>query len=71
MTCFDQFWCFYICPSEEAFKLVKMAGFITASEAAVQRANVIYLSTGSNELDKLLGGGMETVWLEDGCTMCS
>ena len=31
-----------------------------AKEALVARQQVVYLSTGSAELDKLLGGGMET-----------
>ena len=44
---------------EAAGKLVPM-GFMTATEAARQRADIIHLSTGSKELDKLLGGGMET-----------
>jgi len=43
----------------EAGKLVPM-GFTTATEYHKQRAEVIHLTTGSKELDKLLGGGIET-----------
>ena len=35
-------------------------GFMSATEAAQQRQNIIHLTSGSTELDKLLGGGMET-----------
>jgi len=35
-------------------------GFTTASEFHKQRAEIIHLTTGSKELDKLLGGGIET-----------
>lgn len=35
-------------------------GFTTATEYHQRRAEIIYLSTGSSELDKLLGGGLET-----------
>jgi DNA repair protein RAD51 len=44
---------------EASLKLVPM-GFQTAAEFYVVRQNVIHLSTGSSELDKLLGGGFET-----------
>eukprot|EP00033_Pygsuia_biforma_P001575 GCRY01001774.1.p1 GENE.GCRY01001774.1~~GCRY01001774.1.p1 ORF type:complete len:339 (+),score=93.28 GCRY01001774.1:170-1186(+) len=43
----------------EASKLVPM-GFTTAAEYHKQRQDIIHLSTGSSELDKLLGGGVET-----------
>lgn len=43
----------------EASKLVPM-GFSTASEYHKERAEIIHLTTGSKELDKLLGGGIET-----------
>lgn len=43
----------------EATKLVPM-GFSTATEVAQKRAEVVYISSGSQELDKLLGGGLET-----------
>nr|CAG4651963.1 EOG090X0906 [Triops cancriformis] len=43
----------------EAAKLVPM-GFTTASEFHQKRAEVIQITTGSKELDKLLGGGIET-----------
>ena len=44
---------------EAAAKVVPM-GFISATEAARNRADVIHLTTGAKELDKILGGGMET-----------
>nr|CAG4645640.1 EOG090X0906 [Lynceus sp. MCZ IZ 141354] len=43
----------------EASKLVPM-GFTTASEFHTKRAETLYVTTGSKELDKLLGGGIET-----------
>ena len=43
----------------EASKLIPM-GFTTATEYHKQRAEIIHLTTGSKELDKLLGGGIET-----------
>ncbi|XP_030201080.1 DNA repair protein RAD51 homolog 1 isoform X1 [Gadus morhua] len=43
----------------EAAKLVPM-GFTTATEFHQRRAEIIQISTGSKELDKLLMGGMET-----------
>lgn len=43
----------------EACKLVPM-GFTTAAQFYLRRAEVTYLSTGSKELDRLLGGGVET-----------
>ncbi len=43
----------------EAAKLVPM-GFTTATEFHQRRSEIIQLTTGSKELDKLLGGGMET-----------
>lgn len=42
-----------------ASKLVPM-GFTTATEYHKQRSEIIHLTTGSKELDKLLGGGIET-----------
>ena len=42
-----------------ASKLVPM-GFQTATDVHRQRQDVIYLSTGCTELDKILNGGMET-----------
>jgi DNA repair protein RAD51 len=35
-------------------------GFTTATEFHLRRSEIIYLTTGSAELDKLLGGGLET-----------
>lgn len=43
----------------EAAKLVPM-GFTTASELFQRRSEVVFISSGSRELDKLLGGGLET-----------
>lgn len=43
----------------EAQKFVDM-GFKTASMVAQARADLLYITTGSRELDKLLGGGLET-----------
>ena len=34
--------------------------FTTATEQLEKRKNIIYLSTGSEKFDKLLGGGIET-----------
>lgn len=42
-----------------AAKLVPM-GFTTATEYHLRRSEIINLTTGSQELDKLLGGGLET-----------
>ena len=44
---------------EAAGKLVEL-GFTTAKEYAIQRSAMLKLTTGSQELDKILGGGMET-----------
>uniref|UniRef100_A0A914W3S8 DNA repair protein RAD51 homolog n=1 Tax=Plectus sambesii TaxID=2011161 RepID=A0A914W3S8_9BILA len=43
----------------EAIKLVPM-GFTTATEFHVKRSEIIQIVTGSRELDRLLGGGIET-----------
>lgn len=43
----------------EASKMVHM-GFQTATELHLKRSELISLTTGSRELDKLLGGGIET-----------
>lgn len=43
----------------EAAKHVNM-GFTTATEFHQKRSEIIFLTTGSKELDKLLGGGIET-----------
>lgn len=42
-----------------AIKIVPM-GFTTATTIHQKRAEIIQLTTGSRELDKLLGGGIET-----------
>lgn len=43
----------------EAMKMVPM-GFTTATEYHQKRADIVQITTGSKELDKLLGGGIET-----------
>ncbi|GIY84510.1 DNA repair protein RAD51 homolog 1 [Caerostris darwini] len=43
----------------EAIKIVPM-GFTTATEYHQKRSEIIQITTGSKELDKLLGGGIET-----------
>lgn len=43
----------------EAAKLVPM-GFTTAAEFHQRRAEVVFITSGSKELDRLLGGGLET-----------
>lgn len=43
----------------ESSKLVPM-GFTTATEFHQKRSEIIQLTTGSAELDRLLGGGIET-----------
>jgi len=43
----------------EASKLVPM-GFTTATEFHLKRSEIVQVTTGSKELDKLLGGGVET-----------
>ena len=43
----------------EAAKLVPL-GFTTATEYHQKRSEIIHLTTGCKELDKLLGGGIET-----------
>ncbi|KAM9917358.1 hypothetical protein OXX59_009390, partial [Metschnikowia pulcherrima] len=45
--------------SQEAARLVPM-GFTTASEFHSRRSELICLTTGSKQLDTLLGGGVET-----------
>ena len=51
--------CLAVCAQTEAGKLVPM-GFTTATEFHQKRSEIIQISTGSKELDKLLGGGIET-----------
>lgn len=43
----------------EAARLVPM-GFTTANDFHQRRQEIVYITTGSKELDKLLGGGFET-----------
>ena len=43
----------------EASKLIPM-GFTTATEYHLRRSDIVQLTTGSSELDKLLSGGIET-----------
>lgn len=52
--------CIMLCVLQsEAQKFVPM-GFTTATSFHQKRAEIILLTTGSKELDKLLGGGIET-----------
>jgi meiotic recombination protein DMC1 len=44
---------------EAAYKICN-CGFITGSESLIKRNEIIKLTTGSEALDKLLGGGVET-----------
>ncbi|CAK9808999.1 DNA repair protein RAD51 homolog 1 [Anthophora plagiata] len=44
---------------QEASKLVVM-GFKSATEIHQTRSNIVFVTTGSSELDRLLGGGIET-----------
>ncbi|UYV70671.1 RAD51 [Cordylochernes scorpioides] len=44
---------------EEALKVVPM-GFTSATDFHMKRSELIQITTGSKELDKLLGGGIET-----------
>ena len=44
----------------EAAGKLHMSGFITASELLVKRQDVVRVTTGSSDLDKLLGGGIES-----------
>ncbi|KAI8376598.1 DNA repair protein RAD51 [Choanephora cucurbitarum] len=43
----------------EASKIVNM-GFTTAMDVHQRRQEIVYITTGSKELDRLLGGGIET-----------
>ena len=43
----------------ESGKLVPM-GFTTATDFHMKRSEIVQITTGSKELDKLLGGGIET-----------
>lgn len=43
----------------EAAKFVPM-GFLSATEFHHKRTEIVFVTTGSRELDKLLGGGIET-----------
>ncbi|XP_068111036.1 meiotic recombination protein DMC1/LIM15 homolog [Hyperolius riggenbachi] len=45
---------------EAANKLIE-PGFLTAFEYSLKRKRVFHISTGSQELDKLLGGGIESM----------
>ncbi|KAL4215951.1 putative meiotic recombination protein DMC1 [Rhizopus microsporus] len=40
-------------------------GFVTAKQVAVQREKVVRISTGSKQLDSLLGGGIQTMSLTE------
>ena len=45
----------------EAGEKLQFSSFMTGSEYLVKRKEVIRITTGSAELDKLLGGGIETM----------
>jgi meiotic recombination protein DMC1 len=45
----------------EACGKLKQASFMTGGELLVKRQEVMMVTTGSSELDKLLGGGIETM----------
>lgn len=40
-------------------------GFVTAKQVALQREKVVKISTGSRQLDSLLGGGIQTMSLTE------
>ncbi|CAG8631575.1 11723_t:CDS:2 [Gigaspora rosea] len=44
----------------EAFKLAPKMGFETATEVKERREEYVYITTGSSELNNLLGGGIES-----------
>ncbi|XP_075908743.1 meiotic recombination protein DMC1/LIM15 homolog isoform X2 [Petromyzon marinus] len=46
---------------KEAVSKIIEPGFLTALEYGEKRKNVFHISTGSQELDKLLGGGVESM----------
>ncbi|KAL5265965.1 hypothetical protein ACHWQZ_G006568 [Mnemiopsis leidyi] len=46
---------------KEVSKTLCDSGFVTAFEVSERRKNIFKVSTGSKELDKLLGGGMESM----------
>ncbi|XP_069700751.1 meiotic recombination protein DMC1/LIM15 homolog [Periplaneta americana] len=46
---------------KEACSKIDSGGFLTALEVSDRRKHVFHLSTGSSELDKLLGGGIESM----------
>ena len=46
---------------KEVCKTLCDSGFVTAFEVSERRKNIFKVSTGSKELDKLLGGGLESM----------
>ncbi|RKO85343.1 DMC1 protein, partial [Blyttiomyces helicus] len=46
---------------KEAANKLLPSGFITGTELECKRKNVVRISTGSKELDKLLGGGVQSM----------
>lgn len=50
---------------EAAAKLLD-CGFVTAGECAVRRQCIVKISTGSHELDILLGGGIQSMSITEG-----
>ncbi|MBU7025890.1 MAG: DNA repair and recombination protein RadA, partial [Theionarchaea archaeon] len=45
---------------EAAKEMAEIGGFITAEELAERRKSIGYITTGSTDVDELLGGGVET-----------
>lgn len=46
---------------KDVCKALSNSGFVTAFEVSEKRKNIFKVSTGSKELDKLLGGGVESM----------
>lgn len=51
--------------SSDPHILYQGPGFITAKQVALQREKVVKISTGSRQLDSLLGGGIQTMSLTE------
>ncbi|CAO3701728.1 unnamed protein product [Rhizopus stolonifer] len=50
---------------KEAALKIQGPGFVTAKQVAIQREKVVKISTGSKQLDALLGGGIQTMSLTE------
>ncbi len=55
---------------DAALKIVGV-GFITGSEARQRRGQICYISTGSQALNEILGGGIETGSITEAFGTCS